>query len=375
MVCTQTNKSSLLKSRRNQHIQECLRREFASKHERLQSDIHYCHECFEWVFGGEEWADHCRVHIQVPVSRRCGTITYCHTLVRPGHCPFCLGDEALPATRRLDSWSRDHKLWIHVNEHVRGLSWPTICPHPYCSSSLDNETSLQFHFIDEHGFSRTRPRRTLPEKDSSRKRKAADDESTFSWLPAEPLGRASPSKRSRLRAPTVCPSLISSWDSVADFQLAHIDHPENFPSEAEPSSLDLDGGQHGLPLDGMPREPECKPEMLPICDPSSADAFLHGDSVFSQLLRSPSPSCLSSTTTDDTDGLTTVTAEKTEINSPSSLNTRSAIHEHNQGHKSLGHRSGLRIHLLVNPPKIKIKLRLNKPQMKEQGKQRQPKRA
>jgi len=27
----------------------------------------------------------------------CGTITYCQTLVRPGYCPDCLGDERLKA--------------------------------------------------------------------------------------------------------------------------------------------------------------------------------------------------------------------------------------------------------------------------------------
>lgn len=43
--------SGLHKSRRNHHIQIYVRRELASKPERLQSEINYCYQCFEWVVG------------------------------------------------------------------------------------------------------------------------------------------------------------------------------------------------------------------------------------------------------------------------------------------------------------------------------------
>jgi hypothetical protein len=81
--------SSLPKSRRNQHVHVCVRRELASKLEQLQSDIHYCYQCFEWVVG-EHWNGHCQEHLSAITSKRCGSITYCHTLVRPGYCPFHL---------------------------------------------------------------------------------------------------------------------------------------------------------------------------------------------------------------------------------------------------------------------------------------------
>lgn len=67
---------------------------------------------------------------------RCGTITYAHTLVCPVPCPFCLGDGRLPAYRRLESWTRDHKLWSHVNDHLEVQLWPLACPHTLCDTSI-----------------------------------------------------------------------------------------------------------------------------------------------------------------------------------------------------------------------------------------------
>ena len=127
--------SSLPKSRRNQHVHVCVRRELASKLEQLQSDIHYCYQCFEWVVG-EHWNGHCQEHLSAITSKRCGSITYCHTLVRPGYCPFHLGDERLPASERWESWTRDRKLWIYLDKHISKVKhWPSPCSHPLCELS------------------------------------------------------------------------------------------------------------------------------------------------------------------------------------------------------------------------------------------------
>lgn len=88
-------------------------------------------------------------------SKRCGRITYCRTLVRPAYCPFCLGDASDSASQRLESWCRDHALWLHVDKHFQGCEWPRRCPHPLCDASLSDVLDLRFHFIDEHGLSRT----------------------------------------------------------------------------------------------------------------------------------------------------------------------------------------------------------------------------
>lgn len=130
----------------------------ASRLERLQSDIHYCYQCLDW-FVGENWELHCQSHLAGMTTKRCGTMTYCHTLVRPGYCPFCMSDTGLPASKRLESWTRDHKLWSHVRQDLERRQWPRTCPHPLCDSLIKDALALQFHFVDEHGLSRTCPER------------------------------------------------------------------------------------------------------------------------------------------------------------------------------------------------------------------------
>ena len=152
------NHPSLPKRQRNQHVQACVRREIASKREWLQTDVHYCHQCFHWVVGPKEWKEHCESHVEELDSKRCGTITYCHTLVRPGYCPFCLGNAAAPAHQRLQSWCRDATLWQHVDSHLDDARWPLKCAHPRCDISLLDGQDLRFHLIDEHGFSRNLPK-------------------------------------------------------------------------------------------------------------------------------------------------------------------------------------------------------------------------
>ena len=81
---------------------------------------------------GDVWESHCQSHLSTMTSKMCGTITYCHTLVRPGYCPDYLGDERLKASERMQSWTRDHKLWIHVNDHLDEYDWPYPYPYPLC---------------------------------------------------------------------------------------------------------------------------------------------------------------------------------------------------------------------------------------------------
>ena len=100
---------------------------------------------------------HCASHISSLTTKRCGTLSYYYTLFRPGYCPFLVGAETEAAARRLQSWSRDFDLWTHVNDEITGRRRPMSCPHPLCDVLLEDDRGLQFHFIDDHGFSRTRP--------------------------------------------------------------------------------------------------------------------------------------------------------------------------------------------------------------------------
>jgi hypothetical protein len=152
---------------------------------------------------------------------------------------LCLGDATMKASRRLMPWSRDHKLWNHVNDYLRGSRWPVVCRHPSCNTSYDDETSFQFHLIDNHGFSRTRPGHACADDldtkcseqsslasadmqgDTHRKRKPVDDDSTLTWMPMLSPGGPARSPRKSRTSPTVCPSLISSTDTTIDCDSSH----------------------------------------------------------------------------------------------------------------------------------------------------------
>ena len=138
----------------------------ASQCGELQTDIYYCYHCFDWAVGGE-WDNPCKSHLLTMTSKRRGTITYRHTLVRPAYCLECLRKEGLPASQRMESWIRDRVLWIHMHQVLEKYESTRPCPGPMCvrEASLRNDTApqfkdqedLQFHLISEHGYSRTRP--------------------------------------------------------------------------------------------------------------------------------------------------------------------------------------------------------------------------
>ena len=69
--------SRLPKSRRNQHILASVRQGMASRLMQPQNNIHYCHECFDWVVG-DEWEDHCQAHLSAMTSKWCERIAFRH---------------------------------------------------------------------------------------------------------------------------------------------------------------------------------------------------------------------------------------------------------------------------------------------------------
>lgn len=201
-----------------------MRREIASEDGYLPTDVLYCHLCFKWIVGSGEWKVHCQTHLNNLVSKRCGTITYCHTLVRPAYCPFCLGHAKL-VTLRLKSWCRDHALWQRVDEHLQGRKWPVSCPHPLCDASFSDALDLRFHFIDEYGLSWTVPKTlktlkdwiTVPshsgqEQGIFQKRKAPEGSSELSWPPPKQFSPTPPPRKVRRCSSTIAPPLLSNTD-------------------------------------------------------------------------------------------------------------------------------------------------------------------
>lgn len=192
----------------------------------MLTDVHYCHLCLNWIVGPAEWANHCQTHLNDLDSKRCGTITYCHTLIRPAYCPFCLGNTFRSARQRLESWCRDHALWQHVDRHLQGRRWPVSWPHPLCDVSLRDALDLRFHFIDEHGLSRTVPEtlknlkswvtvplRSEQEQGVLQKRKAPEDGFELSWSSSEQLSPTHPPKKVKRHSPPIAPPLLSNMDA------------------------------------------------------------------------------------------------------------------------------------------------------------------
>jgi hypothetical protein len=185
----------------------------------------------------------------------------------------------------------------YVNDHLQECRWPFICPHPSCDTSLNDEASFQFHLIDSHGFSRTRPGQAHSNEweepcsgesflnsastqgGSTQKRKRIDNEYTLTWMPLQSPGAASPLKKSWTTSPTICPSSVFSLDTTIDCNSPRPEFTES-PPAAETCLFDVDG-MHGSPAaNDVPLNPGWRPETSPSFKPSSADGALSDDSIF-----------------------------------------------------------------------------------------------
>jgi hypothetical protein len=200
----------------------------------LQSDVHYCYLCYDWVIG-DQWVPHCQSHLDGLMTKRCGSVTSCYTLVRPAYCPFCIGKLDDPAPKRLQSWTRDRKLWDHIRQHhLADCLWPGKCPHPLCDVILEDYVTFEAHLVNEHGLTRpgkTTAKRSLEVDDaasingptsstvSARKRRKVEDASYLAWMPSSNFQTGAdtrpsvpsyrPSKRSRHSTLTVSPPALS----------------------------------------------------------------------------------------------------------------------------------------------------------------------
>lgn len=290
------NQRSLPKSQHNNHIHNCMRRELARERNHIWSEVHYCYHCFEWAVG-DEWEYHCQSHLSSMFSKQCGSITYRHTLLRPAYCPFCLKKKEGPAMEKWQSWTRDCKLWDHLDGHLKQLHWPFWCPHPLCDHQLQDITALGFHFIDEHGLQWPPPRiisldRRQPDalRRPNRKRKCssvAEENQCLVKVAWSGIKAASPRPQERLddANPTISPSLLSTFeDQIAghtfQLQTASIDNPR------ASMGTNVDGSNS---LTSMGLYESHDEWQLPIDDQS---AHL-SDTLFSEYLRSRSPSSLS----------------------------------------------------------------------------------
>lgn len=371
-VCSPTapessNDHRLQNTKRNQHILSCVRREIASKREYLQSEVHYCYQCFSWVVGPEEWDDHCQTHVKTLSSKRCGTMTYCHTLVRPAYCPFCLGQSTEPAGRRFESWCRDHALWQHIDRHLRGCQWMLACPHPLCDVPFSKEQDLLYHFVDEHRLSCTHPKdtknlRTVPsdtEGQPGQKRGFTEEKSELSWVPPERFSSYRSRKKTRRGSFTIAPSLLSNADTAVQCP-SPIDLVSSNCSFDMVETTSLSDNQEDHPLESCLNSNPQSLVHFGSCDSTVIDSL--GDDLFSRFIRSPSPECVSADLTGESTADVVVDIDDLVSPSPSGPGRSNSPH-HSLGleaHPPLlidtGHKP--RIRLLVKPPQTKIVLRI-----------------
>ena len=360
----------------------------------LQSEVHYCYHCFDWVIG-DQWNSHCQSHLNRLTTKRCGTITSCHTLVRPGYCAFCMSDPDLPASKQMESWTRDHKLWTHISEHITECQWPCVCPHPLCGENLKDVTAFQFHLVDEHGLSRTQNGEaaavaTLDSQEDAisndeplsngypnRKRKKVGSASPLEWMapqsfldpttaPTERSPRRS-SKRPKQDISTVCPAALSLDDDTFDEQTTQ-DGPD--PVVLPPTSSFGDC-ESELTLDLTQSHPNIShtiDSLFDITKTENSDDGSGFDTLFDQYIRSPTTSPPPVDTASELSGATLIDGDHRQSfcgtdasNSPEDA----TCHEATCQEPLPGTVIVPRIRLKVREPKITLSFKL--PQQGEPG--------
>lgn len=281
------NDLSLPKRQRSTHIHACRGDEIARMLERVASELRYCYDCFDW-FVEEEWDEHCLVHIKSITSKRCASITYCNILLRPCLCPFCIGNNLLPAASRWKSWTREDKFWSHLESHLDISRWPLQCPQPLCSLQVDDQSSFLYHLGDVHSLQMspsTRARRqekgspaafiTWTPDIATRKRKTGSD--------AELILR--PSKKNK--GPTVFdssdkPSARHPLDGKAPDGLHTIaPHTLSKATATDTSAGDDQEDLPGLTHSGTTSPPNSDP--LSLADDGSPDETIRQTEVYGEL--------------------------------------------------------------------------------------------
>ena len=120
--------------------------------------VQFCYPCAESIYNPEEWRGHCESHLN-NLSLRCGMLTYRSTLIFPGFCPFCLGDDSKGSDERFKQGLSKPTLLNHIDEHLSSLEHLALihCPHPCCGVKIYNGTTdLQRHLFDTHSLEEPR---------------------------------------------------------------------------------------------------------------------------------------------------------------------------------------------------------------------------
>ncbi len=180
---------------RSKHIHACRQRELqdtlsqqpGSYSRRLRNRklpfAEYCYACCEWSCSEDDWDNHCKSHVE-KLESRCGLLSFRYTLVVAGYCPFCLGNEDLSPSQRMQQWMTKSTLLNHIDTHLTTYA-ESECPHPMCHAHLESPSDFKAHFEDVHCIEEPRSNCV------SRKRKSDDDKQKVQDTKGEALNHVS----------------------------------------------------------------------------------------------------------------------------------------------------------------------------------------
>lgn len=109
----------------------------------------YCHGCRLWVTSDEECETHYFGHLH-DLDQFCGMIRWQGLVIRAQRCMFCIGDEAMRASRRLLQFVQPSHLHKHLATHLARVQPPLLCPHPLCDSVLEDPRFFWVHANGVH---------------------------------------------------------------------------------------------------------------------------------------------------------------------------------------------------------------------------------
>ena len=168
--------------------------------------------------------------------------------------------------------------------------------HPLCDTRLSHGKDLQFHYVNEHGLSRTRPKEyddlttfsLSPTKKSGPKCKSADDGDELFWESPEKFSPSNPPKKICRNLSTISPSMLSDPDyDVKCLPTTYIDLTEPPSAAVTESPPRRDCGDSCWFVDKLDLDHVSLVE-LRSCDSTLIDSRRCDNSLFSQFLRSPS---------------------------------------------------------------------------------------
>ena len=127
-----------------------MHKKLAREMNRSKGELEHCYLCYSWI-EYEDWNAHCETHLE-DTWTHCGVFSHHNTVLRPAFCPFCIGNEELQASNRIQTWHRDRAMKKHLQDHLSTTTWPRQCPVPRCAVELVHEKSFLYHLEDEHAL-------------------------------------------------------------------------------------------------------------------------------------------------------------------------------------------------------------------------------